>query len=449
MGQSGMNPIAVAAQGKGSLGMVRRIRTIGGRYGVTPAKMGRTLAHFAGILRQFQCGATFPITTAAVARSRGVIERYQAQQIEFAVHGYYHVDHRRLSLDEQLQHFARARRVFEERGVSCHGFRSPYLRWSEQTIAAVGRTGFLYDSSQGLAWDVVADVETPAYRRVLAFYGARSASEYPALPRLVDGLVRIPYCLPDDESLVDRFRLAAAAPMTRLWLAILEETHRLGELFTLGLHPERTLLCESPLVETLRAARALAPSVWIARLEEIARWWVARAEATVTAEIALSAGTAGGWGAQGAADGRPGEMQISVRGPEGMTILARGVELLTDAAPWDGVYRRVDGGTASLRAATRPLIGVSRRSAPYLTSFLRQQGFIVEMAEGPHAHAFYLDRPQFDHADERPLLAQIEGGDFPLVRLGRWPRGARSALCVTGDIDALTIWDYGLRFLGY
>ena len=46
------------------------------------------------------------------------------------------------------------------------------------------------------------------------------------------------------------------------------------------------------------------------------------------------------------------------------------------------------------------------------------------------------------------LLAQIEGGDFPLVRLGRWPNGARSALCVTGDIDALTIWDYGLRFLG-
>jgi hypothetical protein len=32
--------------------------------------------------------------------------------------------------------------------------------------------------------------------------------------------------------------------------------------------------------------------------------------------------------------------------------------------------------------------------------------------------------------------------------LGLWPAGARSALAVTGDIDALTLWDFGLRLLG-
>ena len=37
-----------------------------------------------------------------------------------------------------------------------------------------------------------------------------------------------------------------------------------------------------------------------------------------------------------------------------------------------------------------------------------------------------------------PLLTQIEQADFPLVRFGRWPNGARSAFNVTGDIDALT-----------
>ncbi|MDI9546097.1 MAG: hypothetical protein QM346_00715, partial [Chloroflexota bacterium] len=63
-------------------------------------------------------------------------------------------------------------------------------------------------------------------------------------------------------------------------------------------------------------------------------------------------------------------------------------------------------------------------------------------------HAYFLDRQQFSALDERPLLAEIEDGDRPLVRLGRWPRGARSALVVTGDIDALTLWDYGLRALG-
>src|SRR5690606_30139176 len=87
-------------------------------------------------------------------------------------------------------------------------------------------------------------------------------------------------------------------------------------------------------------------------------------------------------------------------------------------------------------------------SDPALASFLRQQGYIVEEAPDGEAHACYLDRPSFRQEDERPLLAQLEAGDFPLVRLGRWPDAARSALCITGDIDALTLWDYSLRFLG-
>jgi hypothetical protein len=171
--------------------------------------------------------------------------------------------------------------------------------------------------------------------------------------------------------------------------------------------------------------------VWIARLDEITRWWKARTDAAVT----ITPGDAGEFG-------------LSVRGPEGVTILARGVQWLTPASEWDGVYQRASSVEVSLRAERRPFIGVSPASAPYLTDFLRQQGYVVEPATSERLHSLYLDRPRFEHADERPLLAQIEQGDFPLARLGRWPNGARSALCVTGDIDALTIWDYGLRFLG-
>ncbi len=70
------------------------------------------------------------------------------------------------------------------------------------------------------------------------------------------------------------------------------------------------------------------------------------------------------------------------------------------------------------------------------------------MSEDARVYPFYLERPDFKPEDERPLLARIEDGDWPMLRLGRWPDGARSALCITGDIDALTLWDYGLRFLG-
>ena len=141
-------------------------------------------------------------------------------------------------------------------------------------------------------------------------------------------------------------------------------------------------------------------------------------------------------------------MHVSVNGPAGVTILARGVELLTPAEAWDGIYRRVGCLNFSLRSARRPFVGVSPASSAWLVSFLRQQGYIVEIAENDLAHDVYLDRSRFEHKDERALLALIERNSFPLVRLGRWPDGARSALCVTGDIDALTLWDYGLRFLG-
>jgi hypothetical protein len=116
--------------------------------------------------------------------------------------------------------------------------------------------------------------------------------------------------------------------------------------------------------------------------------------------------------------------------------------------PWEGAWQRVTGNHIRFRAERRPFIGVSPHSAPYLTSFLKQQGYLVEPATHDRNHTFFLDRAEFSYLDERPLLAQIENGNFPLIRFGRWPNGSRSALSITGDIDALTIWDYILRSLG-
>jgi peptidoglycan/xylan/chitin deacetylase (PgdA/CDA1 family) len=428
-----MNPLAVAARGKGFPGLLRRAGTIWGRYGLTTYKMGGILAHFAQILGQFECGATFPITTATLARNRNVINQYHAQDIEFAVHGLYHVDHSRLSLPQQLNYLEQCRRLFTSYGLTSDGFRCPYLRWNSDTIAALSQTGFLYDSSQALAWDVgQGTADNEAYRRALEFYGALQASQYPSLPRWENGLVEIPYCLPDDESLVDRFQYRDSVPMSHLWREILAETYRLGELFTLGLHPERIYPCETALKQVLEQARCLSPGVWITRLDTIARWWKERMEATVT--VTSKEG---------------GKFHLYIQGPAGMTVMARGVALFSPSVVWYGPYRLVaDAQQVHFYAEQRPFIAVSPASSPYLKSFLHQQGYIVEEAENGQRHVLFLERPQFGHQDERPLLAQIEQGDFPLVQLGRWPHGARSALCITGDIDALTIWDYSLRFLG-
>jgi peptidoglycan/xylan/chitin deacetylase (PgdA/CDA1 family) len=426
-----MSPVAMAVQGKGIFGMVKRAQTITSRYGLTPVKMDQILGAFVDVLRRFDAPATFPITAIALARSKGVVEKYQPDNIEFAVHGYYHVDHSRLSLEEQRAQLAKTRRIFQARGITPTGFRSPYLRWSKDTIAAVAQNGFLYDSSQGLVWDVVTGLETESYHQVLQFYRSVAANSYPALPKLEGPLVRIPYCLPDDESLIDRLRLDPDHFSPNPWLAILSETHRKGELFTLGLHPERIHLLKGWLSETLQRARSLSPSVWMTRLDEVARWWRERSTAEVTVTQS---------------DDRI--FQLEVTGPQGLTILAREVKLRSPAHLWDGEYWLCEGLRVEFEADRRPFIGVSPQSSPHLTTFLRQVGYIVEDAREASSHAMYLDLPSFKAEDERSLLRHIEDSRLPLVRLGRWPNGAKSALVVTGDVDALTIWDYGLRLFG-
>jgi hypothetical protein len=426
-----VNPITIATKGKGLPNFLRRSVSIAGHYGLTSGKMDSALAQFVAVLHQFKCGATFPITSVALGRNHRVISKYQAQGIEFAVHGYRHVDHSQLSQAEQLAYLAQARQVFAKAGLWPKGFRSPYLRWDHDTLAALRQQGFVYDGSQALAWDVVNGHETPTYHRVLNFYGARSASEYPSLPHLEANLVQIPYSLPDDEALVERLPLKTTRQMSDIWLAILRCTHELGELFTLGLHPERIDACREPLIAVLSKARTLVSGIWIARLDEIAAWWRARAAATV--EIT---------------DAGDGGFHLEVAGPNGTTVLARAVEVNAPTVPWADGYWQVKVTTLTVRAPHRPFIGVSPGVSPALVSFLRQQGYIVETSKEGYRYSYYFDQTEFTVEHERLLLAQVEGTNRPLVRLGRWPNGARSALAVTGDIDALTLWDYGLRFLG-
>ena len=212
------------------------------------------------------------------------------------------------------------------------------------------------------------------------------------------------------------------------WLSILQATCQSGELFTLGLHPERIYHCEVPLKEVLIAARNLYPRVWVARLDEIARWWMNRAKVK---PVILSA--------------QPGEYLVKLKRIQGLTVLGRDIEFISPTKEWDGTYRIAQGNTIQFRSNVRPFIGISSGSDPSLGEFLRQQGFIIETAQISHTHSVYLDYPEFSREDEKPLLGELENHEGPLLRFGRWQNEAKSALCVTGDIDALTIWDYLLR----
>lgn len=426
------NPIAIAAKGKGYKALVKRAGAIGSRYGLTSAPMDKALQLFADVLQPYQCGATFPITAVTLARNGPVIAKYQAQNIEFAMHGLVHIDHSQLSLAQQTEQIKRAAEIFERKKVTLAGFRCPYLRWNEDTPAAISANGLLYDSSQALYYDVPQSYGNEDYRRVLGFYGAKSALVYPALPKLTGGMVQIPYSVPDDEALIERFQLTGQpAVMSQIWQAILAQTHQQGELFTLGLHPERIGFLRQPLADTLAQAHSLFPHVWMARLDEIARWWMARRETTFTAQ---SAGN--------------NRYHLTVSGPAGLAVLGRHISIETRTEPWTGGFERIFSTKFQFQAEKRPCIGVSSAAPVTVSEFLRQQGFWVEVNDQPAGYAIYLNQIQFSPEDERPLLAQLAQNDAPLICAGRWPDGAQSALSVTGDIDAVTLWDYLLRLSG-
>jgi len=425
------NPIATALRGKGLVNFLRRGAIIFRRYGVTPHKMERQMERLIGVLRRFQCRASFPIPSVVLKRNPGVAKRYSAEGMEFAIHGYRHVDHSRLSFQAQARQLKQAKAIFEQANIPVNGFRSPYLRLGDDTLAILQSLGLQYDASQSLCWDVVNGLSTPLYRHVLGFYGARSASRYPSLPRLRGNLVEIPYSLPDDEALIERLHITDANALSAPWLAILEHTYRLGELFVLGLHPERAEFCLDALTAVLERARSLSPPVWVARMDEIAAWW--RARNAATALVTLAGGEA---------------YRVTVEGPLGTTVLARGVETDTPSQPWFGSDYRIKARSFTVRAARRPVIGFSADSDPEAISFLRQQGYIVEEGGRREEYALFFHRPTFTPEDERPFLTQIEQHSGPLIRLGRWPNGARSALVITGDIDSLTLWDYTLRLFG-
>jgi peptidoglycan/xylan/chitin deacetylase (PgdA/CDA1 family) len=428
--------LAVAAKAKGPFAILKRARSITKRYGLTSAEMDQALSLFTQILRRFGCGASFPLTAVTLERNSDTIAKYLDQNIEFAVHGYTHVDYSQLTPEEQLTHLRRAREIFAAVGITAVGFRSPYLRRGTHLQGAIEAAGFLYASDQPVMWDVLDSNDfIPStyvgYERAINFYAPWPARERPSLPQLGDQLVEIPVSLPDDEMLLDRLGGETSGLVEKAWRCILSQTYQRGELFTVQLHPERIAWCADGLSAMLAEACTFSPSVWFARLDEIATWWRARAGARV--EIT---------------DAGDGGFHLDMTGPGGITVLARAVQVDAPTVPWADGYQRVGAMSFTVRASYRPFIGLSPGVSPKLTDFLRQQGYIFETSEEGYPYSYYFDQAEFTADHERPLLAQIEGTDRPLVRLGRWPNGARSALAITGDIDALTLWDYGLRLFG-
>ncbi len=414
--------------------MLLRVRAVLRRFGITSKVIEWRLNRYRDITAKFGCVPTFPLTAVTLKRHPKLIRELSRKGVEFAIHGYIHTDYSSLSLEEQLRHFKKAIDTFKRYQIPFIGFRAPYLRVNNKTPEALGGLGFLYDSSHVIHWDVVDESKSSphgwsAYKMLLDFYQPRGAEQYLALPRFTNGFVEIPVSIPDDEAMVDRLGITDEKEITEIWGAILERTYARGELFTVQLHHERILLCESALVHILHRARELNPQVWITTLGGIAKWWKEREKFTFEVNY----------------EGE-GRYRIRANCSEEATLLLKDCKVDSPVAEWSNGYQSISARDFVIECPVRPVIGVGLDSSAEAVSFLKSEGFAVELSDQPDNYGIYLtDLANFQETDEKPLSEAIEHSNAPLVRYWRWPEQARSALAMTGDIDSITLIDFVLR----
>jgi peptidoglycan/xylan/chitin deacetylase (PgdA/CDA1 family) len=392
--------------------------------------MRARLERYIQITEEFDAKPTLPITAKVLQRHQQLIRQLSERGVEFSIHGLVHNDHLTLNADQQLENIEEAVRIFADAGVPAAGFRGPYLRSNQATDDAVRSLGLLYQSSAAVAFPIlkaeaVSKVNSESLQRVLDFYQARDACEFVVRPRNRQGLVDIPVALPDDEILVDRFHLGEEL-RSQTWREMLQQTHHRGELFTIQLHPERISEMARSLRQVLQVARQLQPSVWIARLDEIASWWLRRAVADVRLEALNTEG-----------------YLVELRAHPDVTLLIRGLPSVP-TEPWLGRDQVALRSIFEVRTRVKPVVGVSSRSSEPVREFLREEGFPFEISDKKSEFGHFVDLPA-QQLDQVELLAELDSCPGPLVRVWRWPNRARSALAVTGDIDSLTLQDFALR----
>ena len=244
-----------------------------------------------------------------------------------------------------------------------------------------------------------------------------------SLPSSVNGLLDLPASLPDDEALVDRLR-ASPERREQIWRGILDEVYALGEMFVLILHHERLALCRSALDAVLTHTQNRHPHVWLASLAEISTWWHRRA--TYRLQINKT---------------DDGTYRVSAPDDPDIAVVARGVDGGAALRPWFGEYKMALSNDFSIHSRKRPAISVDEDASPALVQFLLDEGYVVE--RGANDCALHLEGwRSFEDADKRAVMEAIDVSGAPLVRIWRWPRGARCAMSLTGDVDSMTLVDF-------
>lgn len=427
------NLISFLWQSRGVINLITRAISITQRFSLTPRKLENLLASYINLLLKFNVTPTFPVTANIIKRYPQTIKKLQDKGAKFEVHGYVHIDYSRLNLEQQESHFKRAIKVFKKNKIAFTGFRAPYTRWNNDTMKALVNNGFLWDSSHTILWDIINEQEfkknkLDAYKKVIKLYNPANARTQISTPRILDNkIIEIPLTLPEDEMVVDRLGIKDKGKIKEIVLNLMKKTYDRGELFGLQIHHERIPLYKLAAEELLHTIEKFNPPVWKATFEEIAKWWNEKDK--FTAEIK---------------ELKNQTYNIKLKCSARATVLIRNLTTNTEEKKWFGNYKRIKAiSEFTINATAKPIIGINKNCSSAFIDFIKQEGYIFEFSEAKDKYSIYFDN--ILEFNELEILKQIENVDFPLIRFWRWPLGARSVLTITGDIDALTIFDFLAR----
>lgn len=377
-----MNIVSYLSRSRGIRNSARRLHRITGRFGLSHERMRRAIGQLLDVCAESGARPTIFVTAILMERYPEFFRRLRDSAAELGVHGYVHTDHAQLDEQQQFDHMGRALENFAKLGLQPKGFRHPYLGHNEATWHAASRLGFTHASNKSVSWDVVTEsypaLAMTAYKKGLALYGTVPRSQKLSLPAYIEGGILDIPASLPDDEAIVDRLGLKGRDAARYWLRMLEQSHDVGEIMTIVVHNERVPMCRNSLGAAMRKAREMAPSVWLATVGEINDWWRKRE----TWRIDVQPDGNRQWRIVPPADAEATILVCNAAAPEG--------------TPWYGRWRQVP---------PEPFV-LSGHQAP-------------EVVEDEHAP-----------------------GDGPQVMLGRWPRGARSVLTITSDIDAMSLIDF-------
>ncbi len=380
---------------------------------------------------------TFCAAASLLAEHREAFERLRDMGHDLAVHGFYHSRMDYLEKSVQAEILREGHRAFTEAGFEVNGFRCPYLNYNEDTIDVLQSSPYDWTSQEIVFWK---NGINPGIARLMSLYQASESSNRLSIPFPRGRVLEIPITAPDDEMLMERMRIRDPERIRDVWLEVFSRVYDRGELCHLLFHPERFTEIATALRAVSDKALQSSPSVWLASLSEINRWWRRRSEVRLKCD--RQAGT-GAW-------------SVSGRLPEEATVLLNEPGL-NDAKTLYKNYRvatpaeKVDRRSVFVCGSDKkPCVWMSPDCPEEVFDFILTEGFCVENSERPDNQAFQIHADQVSgEFDKRRLLEQIESCPDPIFRLWRWPNAARSTFTISVDVDSITLVDFWHRVLHF